>query len=197
MQGRALINVKQGRDVRIYAGCQIYNSSIGDFSYCSYQTFMNNVEVGKFCSIAANVVIGVAEHPTSWVSMSPLFEDVSNSGTRTRFAREKLPPIKRTCIGNDVWIGTGAFIKQGVIVGNGAVIGAMSVVTKDVPPYAIVGGSPAKILKYRFSEDIIERLNTSEWWNLNDDILRKVGNNIADPNLFLDSISSLILSKSN
>ena len=77
-------------------------------------------------------------------------------------------------IGNDVWIGDGAFIKNGVTIGDGAIIGARAVVTKDIPPYAIVVGVPAKILKYRFSEQIIDRLLNTKWWNLDDSIIKKL-----------------------
>lgn len=188
LQGRALRNVAKGREVKIYSGCQIYDSSIGDFSYCGSHTIMVNVEVGKFCSIAGGVTIGSAEHPMDWVSMSPVFENVKNSGTSVRFAKEELPPVKRTYIGNDVWIGAGAKIKQGVIVGNGAVIGALAMVTKDVPPYAVVGGVPAKIIRYRFSKDLIARLNASEWWNLDDNALKNVGKYIKKPEVFLSKI---------
>ena len=191
LQGRALKNVKKGREVKIYQGSQIYNSSIGDFTYCGPHTTMVNVEVGKFCSIAGGVTIGAAEHPMDWVSMSPVFEDVKNSGTSVRFAKEKLPEGKRTYIGNDVWIGAGAKIKQGVTIGNGAVIGAMAMVTKDVPPYAVVGGVPAKIIRYRFSEDIVTRLSVSEWWNLDDDRLRELGKYIKEPERFLSQIEDI------
>lgn len=80
---------------------------------------------------------------------------------------------EKVVINNDVWIGMKSTIMGGVTVGNGAIIAAHSVVTKDVPPYAVVGGVPAKIIKYRFTEDIIEGLQKSEWWNQPDDVLRE------------------------
>ena len=76
-------------------------------------------------------------------------------------------------IGSDVWIGSNACILRGLAVGDGAVIGAGSVVTKDVPPYAVVVGNPARVLKYRFSEEVIARLLRLEWWNMPDEVLRK------------------------
>lgn len=80
---------------------------------------------------------------------------------------------KRTIISNDVWIGHGAIIKAGITVGDGAIVGAGAVVVKDVPPYAVVGGVPAKVLKYRFSEYMIDDLLATQWWNASDDIIQK------------------------
>ena len=185
LKGRALRNVKKGREVKIYSGCQIVDSVIDDFTYCSYDTKINKAKIGKFCSIASRVTIGAAEHPMDWISTSPVFEDVKNSGTSVKFATEKLPPVKTTTIGHDVWIGEGAMIKQGITIGNGAVIGAMAMVTKDVPPYAIAAGIPAKVIRYRFDEDTIKALQESEWWNYSDDKLKEMGKNIRNPQFFL------------
>lgn len=191
LKGRALHNVKKGREVKIYSGCQIVDSVIGDFTYCSYDTKIINANIGKFCSIASRVTIGAAEHPLDWVSTSPVFENVKNSGTSIRFANEELPPVKTTNIGNDVWIGEGAMIKQGVTIGNGAVIGAMAMVTKDVPAYSIVAGVPAKVLRYRFTEEIIKDLEEIEWWNLDDNTLKKVGKYIKEPKKFISLVKSI------
>ena len=184
LKGRALNNVKKGREVKIYSGCHIIDSVIGDFTYCSYDTKINNANIGKFCSIAGRVTIGAAEHPLDWISTSPVFENVKNSGTNIKFATEKIPAVKATTIGHDVWIGEGAMIKQGITIGNGAVIGAMAMVTKDVPPYAIVAGIPAKVIRFRFDENTINTLQESEWWNYDDDKLKELGKNIRNPEFF-------------
>lgn len=191
LRGRALNNVKKGRCVKIYTGCDIVNTTIGDFTYLGLDTKVFNTNIGKFCSISNKVIIGSAEHPTNWVSTSPTFENVKNSGSNFRFANEELPPIKITNIGNDVWIGEGAMIKQGVTIGNGAVIGAMAMVTKDVPAYSIVAGVPAKVIRYRFTEDIINELEEIKWWNLDDNTLKKVGKYIKEPEKFISLVKSI------
>lgn len=192
LRGKALLNVIKGREVKIYSGCHIVNSTIGDYTYCSYDTTIINAQIGKFCSIAGDVTIGAAEHPTSWVSTSPVFENVKNSGTNVKFANEKLPPVKTTTIGNDVWIGTGAMIKQGVTIGNGVVVGAMAMVTKDVPPYAIVAGIPARIIRYRFDEATIKELEDTKWWELSEADLKKVGKYIKEPGKFIEALKTII-----
>jgi chloramphenicol O-acetyltransferase type B len=96
--------------------------------------------------------------------------------------------ITNTDIGSDVWIGYRAIIMQGVTIGNGAVIGAGAVVTGDVPAYAIVGGVPAKILKYRFDEMTRDQLESSEWWLLPDQTLHKLSPHIRDPKAFLEEL---------
>ena len=192
LKGRALHNVKKGRQVKIYSGCHIVDTVIGDFTYCSYDSKINKANIGKFCSIASRVTIGAAEHPWDWTSTSPVFENVKNSGSCFKFAKEELPPLKVTNIGHDVWIGEGAMIKQGVTIGNGAVIGAMAMVTKDVPPYAIVVGVPAGIIRYRFDESIISALEESKWWDYSDDKLKEISKYIKTPRKFIEAINTII-----
>lgn len=192
LKGRALYNVKKGREVKIYSGCHIQDTVIGDFTYCSYDSKISKANIGKFCSIASRVTIGAAEHPLDWISTSPVFEDVKNSGTNVKFATEKIQPVKTTNIGHDVWIGEGAMIKQGVTIGNGAVIGAMAMVTKDIPAYAIVAGIPAQIIRYRFDESTISALEKSKWWDYSDDKLKEMGNFIKEPRKFIEAIKTVI-----
>lgn len=183
LRGKCLINSKIDKTSAVASGCNISNSTLGRYSYLSYDCEVINCEIGAFCSISDHVFIGGAEHPKSYVSTSPVFLNVVHSGPQKRFARFELPQSKSTIIGNDVWIGHGVTIKQGIRIGNGAIVGSGAVVTKDVPDYAIVGGVPASIISYRFSEEIIQQLLQSEWWNLKDDELLKYSmyfNNVDD-----------------
>jgi virginiamycin A acetyltransferase len=122
----------------------------------------NILRIGNFCSIARNVTFCLAHnHRTDWISTYPFHKYFKNN-----IFIEGYPQVRGDIIiNNDVWIGVNAFFLAGVTVGNGAVIGACSVVTKDVPPYAIVAGIPAKIIKYRFDEEIIYELEKIKWWD--------------------------------
>lgn len=150
---------------------------IGAFSY-AVSGFYFAVRIGRYTSIGENVQIGRHSHSMHWFSTSPYFSTPSINildlepseefpGTKgADFFSDSLPAqLKITHIGNDVWIGHGAFVLPGVKVGNGAVIGAMSVVTKNVPAYAVVAGSPAKVIRYRFAKEQIAKLEASAWWD--------------------------------
>lgn len=153
-------------------------AAVGAFSYFGPGCTFANASVGRYSSIGPGVQVGMTRHPADWLTTSPIgyVPDFLNferhlAGERTGWARAlplqdyDLRPA--TTIGNDVWIGSRAFIKDGVTIGDGAVIGAHSVVTHDVPAYAIVAGSPAKIIRYRFAEPLIERLHRLAWWRRN------------------------------
>lgn len=123
----------------------------------------DRIDIGSFCSIAQNVtVFGGGEHNVDWITTYPL---------RIAFGhvlagKDGHPKTKgKTTVGSDVWVGYGAVILSGVTIGDGAVIGAGSVVTKDVPPYAIVAGNPARLIRYRFNEDTRAMLLQIAWWN--------------------------------
>lgn len=130
----------------------------------------SDTEIGNYCSIASNVTIGPSEHPTNYTTTSPFIYKF-NKNVKTSIEHILMKPCK---IGSDVWIGQNAFLKAGVTVGDGAIIGAGAVVTKDVPPYAIVGGVPAKVIKYRFEEETIQKLLKLKWWNLPDEIIKNM-----------------------
>jgi acetyltransferase-like isoleucine patch superfamily enzyme len=141
------------------------NITIGDQTYGHLNIICfkdsDTVRIGKYCSIASNVFIfGGGEHNTELISTFP-FKNFFQNFEIDPNVTTKGPVI----IGNDVWIGTNAIILSGISIGDGAVIGAGSVVTKDVPPYTIVAGNPAKIIKYRFTDDQIKKLLKISWWN--------------------------------
>lgn len=192
MRGKAILESKIDPTTVINSGCQIVNSSIGRYSYVGYDCTVINTSIGNFCSFANHISIGAAEHPIEWVSMSPVFENVTNSGPQKRFSKFDVLPSSHTNIGSDVWIGHGAILKGGITIGHGAVIGAGSVVTKDVEPYAIVAGCPARIIRKRFTDDIIQRLINSKWWEMSDENLGKVAYAIREPELFLSILENNI-----
>ena len=145
--------------------------SIGYLSTIRPHSFVAQTDIGRFCSIAPEAYIGGGEHPLDWLSThsfqyggGSIFND--NDEFIKLVGKKKYPqPKGRIRIGNDVWIGQGVSISRGVTIGDGAVIGTKAVVTKDVAPYTIVGGVPAKPLRQRFSDDIIAKLLDLQWWN--------------------------------
>ena len=152
-------------NVHLLENCIINNSEIHSYTYLGKNCLVQNTIVGKFCSIANDVLIGLGSHPLDLLSTSPLFYRVNNP-LQISLIKEDLDLVeyKPIHIGHDVWIGTRAIIMDGVSIGNGAVIAANSVVTRDIPPYAVVAGVPAKIIKYRFPQDKIETLTINNWW---------------------------------
>ena len=161
--------------------CNIAPSKIGKWSYTQRDLWVVSPEttIGAFCSIGCRVVLGHGEHPVSFLSTSPYFYfdelgfkiPSNHNGSPAHPEFWALSPIK---IGNDVWIGDGVFIKNGVTIGDGAIIGARAVVTKDVPPYAVVVGVPAKVIKYRFPPEVIEELLALKWWELPDKTIQQI-----------------------
>lgn len=157
-----------GIKTHILENCIINKSQIGNYSYIGRNCLIQNSHIGNYCSIANDVFIGLGKHPLDMFSTSPLFYRKKNTFDITIIVRDKdFNEYENIIIGNDVWIGARAIILDGVAVGDGAVIAAGSVVTKDVEPYMIVGGIPAKPIKKRTTEDKIRQYQDSEWWNLN------------------------------
>lgn len=152
----------------IYPFSKFTNSIIGPYSYIGLFAFVNNTKIGKFCSISMNFKAGLGKHPLDRISTSPIFYKKKYSlKNETFFTDNTYNEYKNIEIGNDVWIGADVVIMDGVTIGNGAVIGAKAVVVKDVPSYSIVTGVPARVIKYRFSKDIINELNILKWWDWN------------------------------
>lgn len=188
IRGKSIYNCKIDKTSKVGAGSNLKYSVMGRHSYCGPDCVMNYVEIGNFCSISDHVYIGGEEHPLCWTSTSSAFQAVKHSGKNNKLAYIALPTTLKTIIGNDVWIGHGVSIKQGVTIGDGAVIGTGAVVTKDVPPYAIVAGVPAVVLKYRFDNNTINMLLKSKWWNYPDSQIEKVADLIKDPYLFVNNL---------
>lgn len=163
---------KISRKAKLYAGAKIYASNVDDYSYIGGKTVLVHASIGKFCSIAGNCHIGMGTHTLDKLSTSPIFTEKNNGTGISWVETNKENPYAPVTIGNDVWIGLGVLVIGGIKIGDGAVIGAGAVVTKDVPPYAVVAGVPAKIIKYRFVEEEIKYLLEVEWWNQPEDTLR-------------------------
>ena len=185
LRGKAIRGSFIDKNARVNSGSNVVNSSIGRYSYCGYDCWIIDAEIGAFCSISNNVRIGGPSHPVEWVSTSPVFHRGSNM-LRKNFSNHEFDPYKRTYIGNDVWIGECALIKSGVRIGNGSVIGMGSVVTKDVGDYEIWAGNPARLIKHRFDNKIAEQLNESEWWNESEERLYDLSKYFNSPNNFIE-----------
>lgn len=165
-------SINPGKQVMIRSGVEIgWDFSIGDYSYISGPgNYIEAAHIGKFCSIARQTVIGVSDHNYNWVTTHPFIVSKGYNFINNGIAQPQKPaPV----IGNDVWVGINTVISRGVTIGDGAVIAAGSVVTKNVAPYSIVGGVPAKHIKFRFSDDIIAALLKIQWWNWHEEKIKQ------------------------
>jgi acetyltransferase-like isoleucine patch superfamily enzyme len=166
----------------IYPSVTIMNSRVGDYSYVADSSIINNANLGKFCSVGPHVVIGAGEHPAHFVSTSPAFYQ-SGTALKIRPKKDKFFCSDRVNIGNDVWIGALVYIRNGVTIGDGAVIGTGSIVLKDVEPYTIMIGSPARILRHRFSTEHIARLLEMKWWDWEPKLIQQRIDDIGSDNI--------------
>lgn len=169
----------------LFRMANVSHSDIGKYTYIAGYANINNCTIGSFCSIADGVRVGVGAHPLNLISTHPALYSI-----KTIFPYkliddsiiDSLPSheeSKRINIGNDVWIGTDSIILDGVNIGDGAVIAAGSVVTKDIPSFAVVGGVPARVIKYRA---IPEMIDGKQWWELQDAELSSYLNKIYKDN---------------
>lgn len=155
----------------IFGASVVTNSRIGRHTYIGGAQ-LGNCDMGAFCSVGQGAVVGgLGRHPTSMLSTHPVFYSRLKQSGASFADGDYFAEHVRTTVGNDVWIGANAIVLDGVTVGDGAIIAAGAIVAKDVPPYAVIGGVPARVIKYRFADAEIESLLRTQWWLLPDQVL--------------------------
>lgn len=166
---------------------------MGDYSYMNDEADVHSfrspqtIKIGKYCSIGRCQFIVDGDHNTSYATTYP-FKELGQSKTAQENKNLKGAPV----IGNDVWICDGAIIYGGVTIGDGAVVAGNAVVTKPVPPYAVVAGNPARIVKHRFEDDMIEAFLDSRWWELpHETICKELAPLMDDPERFLKRLQTV------
>tara|TARA_B100001175_G_C19370326_1_gene571427 strand:- start:269 stop:976 length:708 start_codon:yes stop_codon:yes gene_type:complete len=183
-----IMECELNNNIAIYDNAIVKNCNIGCHTYIQKNSRIFNADIGNFCSIASNVSIAPGLHFRSGISTHPSFYLKNNPLTMTFSDEDTFETFKKVTIGHDVWIGENAIIMDGITVGTGAIIAASSVVTKNVEPYAIVAGVPAKVLKFRFKDDQISGLLESEWWDLSNKWLKDNHKLMRNPDKFIKQI---------
>lgn len=181
-------NCKIDAQARVYGNHILKDVTVGKGTYISTNAYISSTNIGKFCSIGPNFLCGYGFHPTDGISTSPAFYSTRKQTGFTFSESNKCEERELITIGNDVFIGMNVTILDGITIGDGAVIGAGAVVTKDIPPYAVAVGCPIKIVKHRFSIEIIDALIDSRWWDQDDAVLKEVEKHFFDVEKFLAGI---------
>lgn len=160
------------------------NTTLGEYSYISGpRSYVDGAKIGKYCSIARQVTIGVKGHNYEWATTSPII-----TSPQYGFIDESISEPQRAdvIVGNDVWVGMNVMIMRGVRIGDGAVVAAGAIVTKNVEPYSIVAGNPAKHIKYRFPKPVVEKLLKIKWWDWEEQLIKDRINDFYDVDNFVN-----------
>lgn len=176
---------------RLYPRTCLSNVSLGRFTYIAGAT-SGNAKFGAFCSIGPATIGGLGKHPADMLSSHPAFYSNRAKAGCCFADKQYIEEAPTTIIGNDVWIGAQAVVLDGVSVGDGAIIAAGAVVHKSVPPYAIVGGVPASIIRFRFDDDVIQHLLDWKWWDLPVQVMSELAPSFRNKDWSAEKIISLI-----
>ena len=173
--------------------------AMGAFSY-AFSPLDPHLAVGRYCSISWAVELMGSKHPDHWASTSPISHNpgplpgvaayLRDSGATSYTVHGFDQGPQAVTIGHDIWIGAGAMMKRGITIGTGAIIGARSTVLHDVPPYAVVAGTPARLVRMRFPESLAERLMASQWWRYGPDVVQAA--DPRSPEAFLDRLTAAV-----
>lgn len=159
----------------VLRGSKLTDSHIGKYSRIGINCQLRYADIGNFTAIGKDSVLGLGQHPTDYLTSHSIFYKKGNWGWHDDWiAPVEFEDNKRIHVGNDVWIGRHCMIMDGVTIGDGVTVAAGAVVTKDIPPFAIVGGVPAKVIKFKFPQEVIDRLEEIQWWNLPDERITEV-----------------------
>jgi len=178
---------------KLCRGTSFKNSSIGKYSYVAPNTEIIHTKIGNFTSIAGDCLIGPGSHPVSWGSLSPVFCKGRNA-LDFHFSDHEYDSFRETEIGHDVWIGAKTVVIAGVKIGHGAVVATGAVVTKDIPPFEIWGGVPARFIRDRFPEDVKKMLLECSYWDWPDEKIRLLAADINDLERFLEKLKEMKVS---
>jgi len=184
-----LAESKVNNFTKIQPPFRICNTEIDEGTYLAPNSNISLTIIGKYCSIGPNFLCGWGIHPTNGLSTSPMFYSTIKQNGRTLADFDKIQEREKIIIGNDVFIGANVTILDGVVIGDGAIIGAGAVVSKDISPYAIAVGCPIKIIKYRFTQEYINKLLSIKWWNFGENELKDVEKYFFDIDVFLEKYS--------
>jgi acetyltransferase-like isoleucine patch superfamily enzyme len=178
--------IRYGSHVVLCHHAAVHGVTIGSHAYVGTNAHVQYATIGSFVSIGPEVRIGLGSHPVHMVSTYPSFYASHASAVVPLINSVRVQEYARVTIGNDVWIGSRAMVMDGVEIGHGAVVAAGAVVTKTVPPYAIVGGVPARVIRYRFTPEVISDLLKIAWWNWPHVLIRERAGDFADVAQFVE-----------